>query len=77
MCASDSAHPWNGRHRRCNRASGQVDNAFAVGPGAGDPLRRTFADEQAIAWTTHIFLPGWSISNRLQNVQHVRINLMK
>lgn len=64
--AGDTTQAGLRGHGRCDRARGQVDDPLAVGPRAGDALRRRLADQQTVAWTAHVLLAGRRISYRLQ-----------
>lgn len=39
----------------------QVDDAFTVRPRTGDPLRRDFADQEAVARTADVLLPDGGV----------------
>lgn len=56
------AHAWHGQNWRCNRTRSQIDNTFAIWPGACDTLRRTLAYEQTITWTSYVLFSRWSVS---------------
>ena len=66
MSTGDTAHAGHTQQWRSYRTWGQVDDTFTIWSRACNPLRRAFADEQAITRTTNIFLSWWSISNWLQ-----------
>lgn len=45
----------------------QVDDSFAVGPRAGNPLGSHFADEETVTGASNIFFPWRCILDWLQN----------
>lgn len=66
MAAGNAAHAGHWEQRRRDRARGQIDDAFAVGPRAGHPLGRALANQQTVARASYILLAGRCISNGLE-----------
>jgi len=65
MRTSDPAHPRHLRDRnRCGWRGSQVDDPLTVWSGASDPLGAAFADEKAVARTSHILSARRRISDR-------------
>ena len=65
MGAGNSTHSRDRWNRRAGGVWCKINDSFAAGPWAGNSLRSCFTDQQTIARTAHIFLPRWSIPDRL------------
>jgi len=77
MSTSDPAHPRHLRHRdRCGWGGRQVDDPLTVWSGTSDPLGAAFADEEAIAGTSHVLSARRRIPDRRCLVARVALHHM-
>lgn len=71
MTACNTTHAGYGRHGWRNWARSQINDSLAVGSRTCNALRRTLADQQTVAWATHVLLSRRCITNWLQEMMNM------